>query len=95
VSIIGALVIGSIKDRLNSSQAETVTLTPAEVQFLKRMGAIMQRQLDELQNHFATEYLRQVACQRFEYGLDDELSFNVELNKFKNNFHILKAEPEK
>jgi hypothetical protein len=86
--------MGNIKDRLNDSRIETVTLTSGEVQFLKNMGAIFQRNLDELQNHFATEYLRQVAIQRFEYNLNDELQFKFEPNRYKDNLQILKVEHE-
>jgi hypothetical protein len=85
----------NIKRRINSDNTEVVDLTPAEIQFIKNMGAIFQRTLDELQNHFGTEYLRQVAVQRFEYNLNDALEFKLELDRYNKNLTIIKHNSEK
>jgi hypothetical protein len=84
--------VGSLKDSLNASNRQTVTLSRAEVQFLEDTAALFQHNLDRLQQEFAVNYLRMVAVDRFEYNLNDKLEFKLDLKQYANNLEIIKHE---
>jgi len=86
------LLMGAIKNNLNLENTETVTLTQQEIAFLKSTAAYFQEMLDKMQQSMAVEYLKQVAVSRFEYNLNDELEFKLDMNKYSDNLEISKVE---
>jgi len=86
------LLMGAIKNNLNLENTETVTLTQQEIAFLKSTAAYFQEMLDKMQQSMAVEYLKQVAVSRFEYNLNDELEFKLDMNKYSDNLEISKVD---
>ena len=85
-------LMGKIKNSLNLENTETVTLTQQEIAFLKSTAAYFQEMLDKMQQSMAVEYLKQIAVSRFEYSMNDELEFKLDMNKYSDNLEISKVE---
>ena len=45
-----------------------------------------------MQQSMAVEYLKQIAVSRFEYSMNDELEFKLDMNKYSDNLEISKVE---
>lgn len=77
--------MGKLKDQLDKNK---FTLTASEIDHLQRMAFSFQQSLDLLQQNAAASFLNQVAISRFGFDPKDELRFDLDMSKSKDNLTI-------